>query len=313
MPVPKLPIALRRLSPPLLLLLLALSAPFTRAARPPDLRIPLESLGYIPFSTPVLTSGAAILTLNYVDDRHLLVTFSVRRLLKRIPEDPPEDFDRSIDAVLVDLPSGEVLARTAWRLHDPAQYLWPLGNGNFLLRIRDRLTTISPLRNLKSGDAFKEHPLLASPRPIGAVLLSPDASLLILESLDPPQRSGPERTPSPGTRAYAAAQTAAQTSTQPPATATATPGAAPRSRTPVEIHFYRLQTAPTGDLYAQASGGLRARTLVTIPADGAGFLSILDQGRQHWAFNYNYYRGKVEELSPFDSTCHPHPILVSRS
>jgi len=329
MPVPQTSIPSRRLPGLLAFLLLALSSPLLLpATRPPDSRIPLESLGYVPFSPPVLSSGASILTLNFVDDRHLLVTFSVRRLLKRIPDDPPEDTDRSIDAVLLDLPSGEVLARTAWRLHDPAQYLWPLGNGHFLLRVRDRLTTISPLLDLKSGNAFQEHPLLSSPRPIGAVLLSPDASLLIVESLDHLRPAEPERAPSPGTRAYAAAQTAAQTATQssaqPPAqppAPTATPAAAqkdpaakpPPNRIPVEIHFYRLRNNPEGELFAQASGGLHARTLVSIPADGAGFLSVLDEGRQHWAFNYNRYRGKVEELSPFDSSCHPLPILVSRS
>jgi len=336
MPVPRPPRTLRRLG-----LLLALASPLTRATtRPPDTRIPLDSLGYAAFSSPVLTSGASILTLNYVDDHHLLVTFSVRRLLKRIPDDPPQDVDRSIDAVLVDLPSGNILARTVWRMHDPAQYLWPLGHGHFLLRIRDRLTTISPLLDLKSGEPFKEHPLLSSPRPIGAILLSPDASLLILESLDHLPPVEPERSPSPGTRAYAAAQAAAATAasqpgTQAPSNPSSQTGSQPqstsvgqatvpvppanpehplKSRTPVEIRFFRLRTREAdGELYAQASGALHARTLVSVPADGAGFISILDEGHQHWAFNYNLYRGKVEELSPFDSTCHPVPILVSRS
>jgi hypothetical protein len=299
-----------------LLLLVLLPASLLAATRQPDIRIPLESLGYSQFPPPVLSSGASILTLDYVDDRHMLVTFSVRRLLKRIADDPPEDLDRTIDAVLLELPTGNVLARTSWRLHDPAQYLWPLGNGHFLLRIRDRLTTISPLKDLKSGEpdanAFKEHPLLSSPRPIGAVLLSPDSSLLILETLDRRPRSEPERSPSPGTQAYAAAQVAKAA-----AQAEALKRAEEKpvgNHAPVQVHFFRLLTKEaTGELFAQASGGLGARTLVTIPADSAGFLSILDEGRQHWAFNYNLYRGKVQELSPFDSTCHPHPILVSRS
>ncbi len=309
MPVAFLLNASRRLRLLATLLLLVHVSPFLRSAtRAPETRIPLESLGYLAFPHPVLASGASILTLNYVDDRHLLVTFSLRRLLKRIPDDPPDDVDRSIDAVLIDLPSGEVLARTAWRLHDPAQYLWPLGNGHFLLRIRDRLTTIAPLANLQSGEPFREHPLLSSPRPIGAVLLSPDASLLILESLDhlPPVS---EHSPSPGTSAYAAAQAAR-------AAAADDPVIKPLgTRNPVEIHFYRLRTIAekNGEVQAVSSGMLRARNLVSIPADGAGFLSILDEGKQHWAFNYNFYRGKVEELSPFDSTCHPLPIFVSRS
>ena len=303
----------------LTLLLLAACGPhLLAAARQPAARISLESLGYVPFASPVLSSGASILTLNYVDDRHLLVTFSLRRLLKRIPDDPPQDIDRNIDAVLIDLPSGNVLARTSWRMHDPAQYLWPLGNGHFILRIRDRLTTIAPMRNLKSGDPFKEQPLLSSPKPIGAILLSPDASLLIVEALDHLPPVEPARTPSPGTSAYAAAQAAAQTSSGTAGqTATTTIPAPPppplKPRIPVEVRFYRLRSNPDGGLFAQASGGLRARTLVSIPADGAGFLSVLDEGRRHWAFNYNFYRGKVEELSPFDSSCHPLPLFVSRS
>ena len=303
MPVPASIAALRLPHLLLCLLVLATGASAPAATRPPDARIPLEALGYVAFSAPVLSSGFSILTLNYVDDRHMLVTFNVRRLLKRIPDDPPDDVDRSIDAVLIEIPSGNILARTSWRLHDPAQYLWPLADGHFLLRVRDRLTTIAPLVELKSGDAFKEHPFLSSPRPVGAVLLSPDSSLLVLESLDHLAEPQPERSPSPGTRAYAAAQTAAQTAAEKP----------PESKTPVEIHFYRIRSKPDGVLYAQASGTVRARSLVSIPADGSGFVSVLDEGRQHWAFNYNLYRGKVQELSPFESTCHPSPFLVSRS
>ncbi len=311
MPVPTSSIASRTARRSVALLLMALSCTSLRGAtRQSETRITLESLGCAPFPANVLSSGASILTLNYVDDRHLLVTFAVRRLLKRIPDDPPQDTDRSIDAVLVDLPSGNILARTAWRLHDPAQYLWPLGKGHFLLRIRDRLTTISPLLDLKSGDAFKEHPLLSSPRPIGAILLSPDASLLVLESLDHLPPVPPEqRPPSPGTSAYAAAQAAAKAAEE----AAKKEAAAAKSSTPVAIQFFRIQTKEDGELYAQSSGSIRARSLVSIPADGAGFISVLDEGRHHWAFNYNFYRGKVEELSPFDSTCHPSPILVSRS
>ena len=52
-----------------------------------------------------------------------------------------------MDAVLLELPTGKVLARTTWRLHDHAQYLWNLGHGHFLLRIRDTLTTFAPLAN----------------------------------------------------------------------------------------------------------------------------------------------------------------------
>ena len=87
-------------------------------------------------------------TLHYVDDKHLLVTFVVHRLIPRLRDEPEDDQDRVTDAVLLELPTGKVLARTTWHLHDHGQYLWNLGHGHFLLRIRDTLTTFAPLANL---------------------------------------------------------------------------------------------------------------------------------------------------------------------
>jgi hypothetical protein len=108
------------------------------------LRIPLSTLGYQALQQEFMLSGSSMLTVHFVDQDHLLVTFAVRRLMKREPEDAASDKDRVIGANLVELPSGRVLAQTEWRMHDLAQYLWPLGHGRFLLRVRDRLTMIAP-------------------------------------------------------------------------------------------------------------------------------------------------------------------------
>ena len=72
-----------------------------------------------------------MLTLHYLDNRHLLFTFGVHRLMERIANDPPDDQDRMVEAVLVEVPSGQVLARTDWRFHDNGQYLWTLATGGF--------------------------------------------------------------------------------------------------------------------------------------------------------------------------------------
>ena len=267
----------------------------------PSARIELARLGYQDFPAPVLASGASLLTLHYVDDHHLLLTFNKRRLMPRIPEDPPDDNDRNVDAVLLELPSGRVLARTSWRMHDIGQYLWSLGHGHFLLRLRDRLVTVSPLVNLKSGNAFQEHALIASSRAIGAIFLSPDARLLTLETVDatPPAK----RPPSPRTRAFAAAAAADDPVETPP-----------KPADPVQINFFRLiEHEVTGLPLAQSAGTVRAPSLSLIPADASGYLAVLDQGRHHFAFDFHEHSGKVEELAPFDSTCFPAPLLVSRS
>lgn len=245
--------------------------------------IPLDPLG---FQTPLsqfMLAGSSMLTVDFVDPRHLLLTYSAKRLLKRLPECPPADQDRVVEAVLVDIPSGRALARTSWRTHDHGQYLWNLGRGRFLLRIRDTLSTFAPLVNLASGDAFRQRPFLRTERKIGGVLLAPDADLMIVETMDP-QRS----------ESVAGDQ-------------------AKDHETPVQIDFLRLISLGGDEMDARHGGTLRSRVPGRIPANAAGYIAILDQGQQHWGFDFRSYGGKVKELAGFDSTCRPSPMLVSRS
>jgi hypothetical protein len=156
----------------------------------PAPRIPLEPLGFQPLSSQFLLAGSSMLTVDFVDNKHLLLTYSVKRLLKRLPECPPSDQDRVIEAVLLELPAGKVLSRTSWRVHDHGQYLWNLGKGHFMLRTRDTLTTFAPVVNLPGGHAFRERSFITMDRRIGGVLISPDADLMILETLDRLQEAG---------------------------------------------------------------------------------------------------------------------------
>ena len=293
------------------LLLLAMVPKLCLARQAPSIRIPLEPLEFQTFPEQVLSSGASLVSLHYVDSKHLLLTFNRRRLMSRIPGDPETDVDRNIDAVLLDLPSGKALARTSWRLHDPGQYLWNLGNGAFLLRQRDVLTVFHPLRGLAAGDAFAQQPFVKSNRPIGSVLISPDGDLVTLETLDRSRYLPPVRKPSPGTSGYAAAAAAA---------ANAGAAAAEEPVSLVQIDFFRLHRSveekpekQTEQVVPTKAGTVASRKLVLLPIDSAGYLSVLDEGNAHWAFNFNAHQGKVDELSPFDSSCHPIPFLVSRS
>jgi hypothetical protein len=277
-------------------LLLAFAAvPLLASGPPPSLRIPVEPLGFQALSSQFLLNGSSMLTLHYVDDHHLLFTFTARRLLHRLPDEPEDDQDRSVDALLLELPTGRIVARTSWRLHDHGQYLWNLGHGHFLLRVRDTLTTFAPLVNLPTGEPFRERPFLTTAgRSIAALLLSPDASLLIVESVvRPPPAARPKTLFGP------------------------TPPPPPESNEPghVQINFYRL--ASSGDaseeVKPRSAGVVRANNIGNIASTTAGYLAVIDEGRQHWAFDFNSYEGKTKELSPFDSTCRPTPFFVSRS
>ena len=309
MPVqtPTRPDRSRRRLPGVLLFAVALTSPLFGRAPDAHTRIPLEPLGLQHLPPQLVTAGSSLLTLHYVDDKHLLVTFAVRRLMKRLPEDAPEDFDRTVDAVLLDLPSGKVLARTSWRLHDTGRYLWSLGHGRFLLRIHDRISTLAPLANLAAGNAFLEYPLLDTPRRIAVILVSPDASLLTLETTK--RRSGPNVDPvvpvpaPPPRRAGVLIPRSSE------------PEAKTEERIPFQINFFRLvyPTSPDDGVRARYAGVIGSNRPVTIPADSSGFLNIVDESDGHWAFNFNTYAGKTEELSPFDSNCQPFPEFVSRS
>lgn len=245
----------------------------------PAQSIPLEPFGFQPQMTQFLLAGSSMQTVDFVDNQHLLVTFNTKRLLKRLPECPQGDQDRVVDAVLLELPSGKLLARASWRTHDRGQYLWNLGQGHFMLRIRDALSTFAPVVNLAKGDAFLQSPFINTNRRIGGVLLSPDADLLILETLEP--RSNDEEL-------------------------------RPQEK-PVQINFFRLIGMNGDEVNVHPGGALRTRVPGRIPANAAGFIAILDQGQQHWAFNFQTYGGKTKELAAFDSTCRPTPMLVSRS
>ena len=294
-----------------LLLLSLTTVPLFAKGPEPATRIPLEQTGFLPVSPQFLLAGSSMLTLHYVDDKHLLLTFNCRRLLTRLPNEPPEDQDRNVDAVLIEVPSGRVLARTAWRLHDHGQYLWSLGHGRFLLRVRDTLTTFAPLANLSSGQPFRERPFISTDRRIAALFFSPDADLLIIETVDHP----PELPPGSATTTSMTSQVRsifAGTS------ATSPPSSDPQSEigaNGVQINFFRV-SMPAGndEVRVRPAGEGRSRGPVRIPANAAGYIAILDQGRDHWAFDFNSYGGgKVKELSPFDSTCRPSPLFVSRS
>ncbi|MDW5267789.1 MULTISPECIES: hypothetical protein [Acidobacteriaceae] len=280
-----------------LLVLLALT-PLFAWANGPATRIPLDSLGFEPQSPQFLAAGSSMLTVNYVDSQHLLFTFCVHRLMARIPNDPPDDEDRMVEAVLVELPSGRVLARTDWRFHDNGQYLWNLGHGRFLLRTHDTLTTFAPLANLASGQPFRQRDFLTTNRRIGVVLLSPESDLMIVESA--------ERTPP----APAAPASLFGPTPKPAPESVGKPG----DPDPVALSFYRLSLSDTGDVVEATLAGIAHAThFGDLAAMGSGHIAVVDEGRQEWGFDFHPFNGDVKELAPFASTCEPTPRFVSSS
>jgi hypothetical protein len=256
----------------------------------PALRIPLDPMGYQPPVADLLAAGSPMLTVDFVDNDHLLVTFGVRRLMKREVDPPPDDDDRMIGACLVELPSGKVLARTEWRVHDRAQYLWNLGHGRFLLRVRDSLTMLAPMAPADHGDPFQGVPLLKIGRHVVGLMVSPDKGLLTVETTSRAARAGEATDENGG-----------------PLT--------PTDPVPVQINFYRLKHEGDGadGLVVVSAGAIRTRTTVALPMTPAGLLEVLEGGKNAWMFNFDEHAGKVNELAQWDTSCYPRATFVGPS
>jgi len=249
----------------------------------PLARIELGPLGYEGLQAHQLVMGSPMLTVDFVDDQHVLVTFEVRRLMKREPDAVPGEQDRTVAACLVEIRTGHVLATTEWRLHDRSQYLWNMGNGRFLLRIRDELSVFAPMQH-GHEDAFRASPFLVTDRRLVAVMLSADRDLLTVESVKRPDTT----------------------------TGEAGAKSVPESNS-VQVNFYRVRLDDAAKLVAINAGAIRSSTPVALPITTTGYLDILEGRKGTWYFNFDEHAGKVKELLAFDTKCFPKPVFVGHS
>src|SRR5579864_7450762 len=108
-------------------------------AKHPDAQIDLSAIGFHGLSASARLAAQANVSLDFVDDDHLLLTFNPKKMFTRLPDCPSTHDDRLIHAVVLSVPDGKVAREADWYLHDHERYLWALGSGHFLLR---RLNTL---------------------------------------------------------------------------------------------------------------------------------------------------------------------------
>ncbi len=264
----------------LVLLLLPLRA--VPASRPresgpkPVLRIPVDALGYRVPGKLYLLSGYTSSSLDFLDATHLLLTFRRPHLLTREPESV--GLDQVVQADVLELPGGRVVAEKEWVLRDRGRYVWRLGEGRALVRIGSRL--------FETGDDLEMRPVFDSPSHLKLVEASPDGELLLIES----ERE--RHTPEQHRQLVLHAELI---------------GADPPAED-VEIRLARLDEK-------RLLMSARADQVGDLPATLNGYLGQVKTGEQHWAIRFHPFSkpqpdpGQV--VTQVDSTCAPEEKVLS--
>jgi hypothetical protein len=149
-----------------------------KATQLPTLSIPVAPLGFAAPSSFFLGQRYSLVSLDFLDAKHLLFTFRVPGLIHRdLQGGEAEETERQIRALVIEISSGAVQAEALWTLHDHQRYLWMLPGGHFLLRSGKDVFVSDASLQLK--------PLLHFPGPV--LSLQPDSAgkLLVAESREP--------------------------------------------------------------------------------------------------------------------------------
>ncbi|QNI33251.1 hypothetical protein H7849_04610 [Alloacidobacterium dinghuense] len=238
----------------------------------PDLSIPVEPLGFVAPSSFYLTSRLSSISLDFIDKDHLLFTFRLPGLMKRLPDEPPDDEDQTIRAVVLELPSGHVTAKTDWRMHDRSRYLWRLAEGHFLVRQRSSLFVTDTSLDLK--------PYINLETALESVQISPDRKMLVVESESKKENR------------------------QAVASTVPTLGDPTPQPKPIQIYIMR---ADTRSVIAHAE----TLNAVEIPMMGEGHLQAIPGKENKWLIRYMPFHGEARTLTEVQSNCHPSQETIS--
>ena len=255
------------------------------ATLPPTLTIPIEPLGFSAPATFYLGTRNSLISLDFLDEDHLLWTFRVPGLIHRDPRSDPANGDtgqeRQVRALVLRLPQGTVQAEAVWTLHDRRRYLWMLDNGQFLLRDRDEL---------KLGDATLQlKPFLHFPGPVLWVEMDPNRKYMVTGSSEPP------------TSASAADEVAS------PSSAVATLVSDDQKPASEPDLILRILRRDSGKVMLVS----HVRSAVHLPINDDGFLETIRGNGKSWLLSLTYFQGGSTVLGSVDSVCSPVLDFVS--
>lgn len=146
-----------------------------RPTLPAVLSISVEPLGFTAPGALYLGERVSLVSLDFLDENHLLFSFRVPGLIRRDQQQQGEV--RQVRAVVLDLSSGAAVAGGLWTLHDRARYLWMLGDGHFLLR--------NGAEVFEGDAALHLKPLLHFPGHVLSLAMDPSERIMVANSYEP--------------------------------------------------------------------------------------------------------------------------------
>ena len=246
----------------------------------PAFSIPLDPLGFAAPGAIYLSASNALVSLDFLDENHLLFTFRVPGLIRRDPVSGATSFERRIRAVVLALPQGTIETQALWTVHDRKRYLWPLANGHFLLRDRNQL--------LEGDSTLRLKPFLDFPGSLLWIELDPQQQFLATNSDEPVATSAPQGSPQGSTSADSAEEDG--TGSQ---------------RIPDLV--LRILQRDTGKPILVS----RINAPVHPPINAEGYLENLRGEGMGWMLNLNYFSGGSRILGGVESACYPDDNFVA--
>jgi hypothetical protein len=239
----------------------------------PAARIPVGPLGFQPPGPMAAIDRTSLITLNFLDADHLLFTFRMGGLMKRLPDCPKDDEDQDIRAVVVDVPSGKVAAQAEWRMHDFGKYLWPLADGRVLVRQRNQLFV--------TGASLELQPYLQTASRLREIQVAADGKVLMVE-IDR-ERHDPEEH-------RRLVDEASKNGYSPP-------------HEDVELAILRPDTKL---LLAKS----QARSPLHLPLIDDGFVEALPGQKDQYVLQFTPFKGDPKVFGKISSSCQPSAIVL---
>ena len=252
----------------------------------PAFTIPAGPLGFSVPGEHYLLRRESLVSLDFLDEDHILFTFRVAGLMERNAADTSESGTQRIQALVLALPSGKIESRATWIVPDHSRYLWMLNGGRFLLRVPD---------GLDEGDArLQTKPYLHLPGRLLWIEMDPRQQVIVTNSLEPADEEQ-----KPGNSGMPVADLA-----------TAAAGASKPGEQQVLVA--RTQKFASGEVLHVSRVPWTSQTS-DWPMNSVGYLEDSQYQPNHWLLKLNNFGGGDKALGHVESKCPPKYNFISES